>query len=62
MTQLTDSIGPTANPEDFPFRDLTPEFEYYADGVDDGFEGLPDEIPAVPVPTPERETIMLVCR
>ena len=53
MTQLTDSSGPAADPEDFPYNDLTPEFEYYADGVEDGFEGTPDEIPAVPVPTPE---------
>ena len=53
MTQLTDSIGPAANPQDFPYRYLTPDFEYYADGMEDGLEGTPDEIPAVPVPTSE---------
>jgi hypothetical protein len=26
MTQLTDSISPDADPENFPYRDLTPEF------------------------------------
>ena len=52
MTQLTDSIGPAADPEDFLYKDLTPEFEYYVDGVEDGFEVTPAEIPAVPVPTP----------
>ena len=53
MTQLTESIGPTADPEDFPYKDLTPEFEYYADGVEDGFEVTPDDIPYVHVTLPE---------
>ena len=26
MTQLNDVIGTAADPEDFPYRDLTPEF------------------------------------
>ena len=26
MVQLNDAIGPAADPEDFPYRDLTPEF------------------------------------
>ena len=38
---------------DFPLNDLTPEFEYYADGVEDGFEGTPDEIKEAPPPAPE---------
>ena len=52
-TQLNDAIGPAADPEDFMYRDLTPEFKHYADGVEDGFEGTPDEIPPVPILTPE---------
>ncbi len=31
MAQLTDYIGPAANPEDFLYTYLTLEFEYYAD-------------------------------
>ena len=38
---------------DFPLNDLTPEFEYYADDVEDRFEGTPDEIKEAPPPTPE---------
>ena len=38
---------------DFPLNDLTPEFEYYADGVEDEFEGIPDEIKEAPTPTIE---------
>ena len=38
---------------DFPLNDLTPKFEYYADGVEYGFEGTPDEIKEAPPPTPE---------
>ena len=52
MTRLTDCIGPAADQEDFSYRNLTPEFEYYADDVKDGFEGTPDEIPVIPVSTP----------
>ena len=33
MKHVTDAIGPAADPEDFPYKDLTPEFEYYAAGV-----------------------------
>ena len=36
-----------------PLNDLTPEFEYYANEVEDGFEGTPDEIKEAPYPTPE---------
>ena len=38
---------------DFPLNDLNPEFEHYADGVEDEFEGTPDEIKEAPPPTPE---------
>ena len=52
MTQLNDAIGPATDPEGFLYGDLTPEFEYYADGVEDGFKGAPDEMLSVPIPTP----------
>ena len=37
---------------DFPLNDLTPEFQYYEDGIEDGFEGNSDEIKEAPPPTP----------
>ena len=60
MTQLTDSIG-HADPEDFPYKDLTSEFEYYTDGVEDGFEGNPSKITEVPVPVLELGETILLC-
>ena len=39
MMQLNDESGPVADPEDFLYLDLTPELKYYADGVEDGFDG-----------------------
>ena len=53
MEQLNSCIGPEAKLSDSPLNDLTPEFEYYADGIEDGFEGTPDEIKEAPPPTPE---------
>ena len=44
MKQLTSCIGHAAKLSDFPLNDLTPEFEYYADDVEDRSEGTPDEI------------------
>ena len=41
MDQLNSCIGPAAKFSDFPLNDLTPEFEYYADGVEDEFFGDP---------------------
>ena len=37
MEQLNSCIGHVAKLSDFPLNDLTPEFEYYADGIEDGF-------------------------
>ena len=34
MEQLNSCIGPAAKLYDFPLNDLTPEFEYYADGIE----------------------------
>ena len=35
MKQLNSCIGHAENLSDFPLNDLTPKFEYYADGVED---------------------------
>ena len=35
MKQLNSCIGHAAKFSDFPLNDLTPEFEYYADGIED---------------------------
>ena len=53
MKQLNSCIGHAAKLSDVIFNDLTPEFEYYADDVEDRFEGTPDEIKEAPPPTPE---------
>ena len=53
MKQLNSCIVHAAKLSDFPLNDLTPEFEYYADGIENGFEGTPDEIKEAPPPTPE---------
>ena len=44
MKQINSYIGHAAKLSDFPFNDLTPEFEYYADDAEDRFEGTPDDI------------------
>ena len=53
MEQLNSCIGPAAKLSDFPLNDLTPEFEYYADRIEDRFEGTPDDIKEAPPPTTE---------
>ena len=53
MKQLNSCIGHAAKLSDFPLNDLTPEFDYYADEVEDVFEETPDEIQDAPPPTPE---------
>ena len=53
MKQLNSCIGHVAKFSDFPLNDLTPKFEYYEDGIEDGFEGTLDDIKEAPPPTPE---------
>ena len=53
MKQINSCIVHAAKLSDFPLIDPTPEFEYYADGVEDGFEGTSDDIKEAPPPTPE---------
>ena len=53
MKQLIICIGHAAKLSDYPLNNLTPEFEYYADGIEDRFEGTSDEIKEAPPPTPE---------
>ena len=53
MKQLNSCNGHAAKLSDFRLNDLTPEVEYYADEVEDRFEGTPDEIKESPPPTPE---------
>ena len=50
MVKARSNLGPASSEQDFEPDDLTPEFDYYADDDEDGFEGTPDEI--LP-PTPE---------
>ena len=52
VNQLNSCIGHAAKFSDFPLNDLTPEFEYYVDYVEDRFEGTPDDIKEAPPPTP----------
>ena len=44
MSQLQEALGATCTVADFEGADVTPEFDYYSDDVQDGFEGTPDEI------------------
>ena len=53
IKQLNSCIGHATKLSHLPLNDLTLEFEYYADGIEDGFEGNPDEIKEAPPPTPE---------
>ena len=53
MEQINSCIGHAAKFSGFPLNDLTPEFEYYMDDVEDCFEGTPDEIKEAPSKTPE---------
>ena len=50
MSQVKEALGASCTVGYFEDADLTSEFDYYAENVEDGFEGLPDE--ALP-PTPE---------
>ena len=50
MSQVQEALGAACTVEDFQDSELTPEFDYYADDVKDGFEGTHDE--TLP-PTPE---------
>ena len=52
MEHLNSCIGPAAKFSDFPLNDLTPEFEYYVDGIEDVFEETPDDIKEALPPTP----------
>ena len=38
MKQINSCIGHAAKFSDFPLKDLTPEFEYYVDDVEDQFD------------------------
>ena len=53
IKQLNICIGHAEKLSGFPLNDLTPEFEYYMDDVEDCFEGTPDEIKEAPPPTLE---------
>ena len=55
MERIHDNLGRAAQPIDFPGGDLTPDFPYYADGIEDGFTGNPDEVEDIEVPTPEAQ-------
>ena len=50
MSQVQEALGAACTVEDFEDSELTPEFDYYADDVEDGFEGTRDETLS---PTPE---------
>ena len=50
MSQVQEALGAACTVGGFEDADLTPEFDYYADNTEDGFEGTPDE--TLP-PTPE---------
>ena len=52
MKQLNSCIDHAAKLSDFTLNDLTSEFEYDTDRVEDGFEGTPDDIKEAPSPTP----------
>ena len=43
MSQVQEALGAACTVGHFEDADLTPEFDYYADDVEDGFEGSPDE-------------------
>ena len=47
MKSVFDKVGPSVQKGDFPIKDLTPEFEPYADEDEDGMVGSPDELEEV---------------
>ena len=55
MAAVHSHIGRAAEPADFPQAELTTEFQYYADGVENGFTGNPDKIEDVEILAPEAE-------
>ena len=50
MERVHDALGPACTVNDFTVEELTPNYEFYADKDETGFEGVPDE--SLP-PTPE---------
>ena len=42
-SQVKEALGAACTVGDFEDADLTPEFDYYADDVEDGFERTSDE-------------------
>ena len=52
MEQLSGVIEPATYPADFLLSDLTHEFEYSADGIEDDLRGPLMEIVEIPVPPP----------
>ena len=49
MSQVQVALCAACTNEDFEDSELTPEFDYYADDVKDGFEGTHDEtLPPTP--------------
>ena len=49
MKRVHDALGPACTVDDFTAEEITPEFEFYADKDETGFEGTPDE-PLPPTP------------
>ena len=43
MSQLQEDLGAACTVGDLEDADLTPEFDYYEDNIEDGFEGTPYE-------------------
>ena len=44
MSQVQEALGAACAVGYFEDADLTPEFDYYSDDIEDGFEGTPDDI------------------
>ena len=52
MKHLNSCIVHAAKFSDLPLNDLIPKFEYYADGIEYGFEVTPNDTKEAPTPTP----------
>ena len=50
MSKVQEALGDACTVGDFEDAYVTPKFDYYAEDVEDGFEGTPDETIS---PTPE---------
>ena len=48
-------MGRAAEPADFPWAELTPDFRYYADDDENGFTGNLDENEDIEIPTPDAQ-------